>query len=475
MNIEIPKPAPVDARDNEPVPTPLDSASAALALEGLPPADIDPAKLDAAALKVLRHLRRNGHQAYLVGGCVRDLLLGRQPKDFDVATSALPEQVRATFRNCRLIGRRFRLAHIYFKGQKVIEVATFRKNPVEEVLAEDPGAAADTDLLISEDNVFGTAEEDARRRDFTINGLFYDVGLGEVIDYVNGRADLDAGLMRTIGTPEIRLREDPVRILRAVRFSAKLGLTVEPETWAAMQKQSPELARCAPARVLEETLRLLRSGASRRAVELLREVGALPVLLPSVAAFLYRGGPVEAERLYRILGSMDERILSGLPTDDSLLLAALLLRIVRAPSVEGGDDTGEASALTTIEPVLTELTRTARLPRRIAEGARLLLLAQGALHGERRKRGSPTRFMRSPHFADALILMAANVQASGEGIEALNRWRARESEIAPPGPRGPRHAPREASELPPPGLGVEALPAALSSVESFTFESSGLL
>src|ERR1700691_805159 len=137
--------------------------------------EIPPSRLDPEALQVLRHLRRNGHQAYLVGGCVRDLLLGRKPKDFDIATSASPEQVRATFRNCRLIGRRFRLAHIYFKGQKIIEVATFRKNPVEEVLAEDP-TAVDTDLLISEDNVFGTAEEDARRRDFTINGLFYDVG-----------------------------------------------------------------------------------------------------------------------------------------------------------------------------------------------------------------------------------------------------------------------------------------------------------
>jgi poly(A) polymerase len=464
----------IDARDSETVPTPLDSASAVAS--DAPPPEIDPSLLDPDALKVLRHLRRNGHQAYLVGGCVRDLLLGCKPKDFDVATSANPEQVRQTFRNCRLIGRRFRLAHIYFRGQKTIEVATFRKNPGEESVGEEP-APPETDLLISEDNVFGTAEEDARRRDFTINGLFYDVGLGEVIDYVGGRADLEARRICTIGSPEIRLREDPVRALRAIRFAAKLNLTIEPGTWAAIQKQITEIARCAPARVLEETLRLLRCGASARAVQLLREAGALPALLPSVAQFLDQATPVEAERFYALLKVMDDRIQSGLPTDDALLLAALLLRLVRTHGAETAADGGETktsnpSALATIEPILTELTRTARLPRRIAEGARLLLLAQGALLGERRRRGSPTRFMRSPHFADALVLMAANVQASGEGSEALARWRARESEVAPKSARAssseaPRHEKRRTAN------GVES--AAVGTFEPFTFESSGLL
>ena len=481
-------PSPIDARTDEALlATPLDSASPADPASAAPPPEIDPASLDVDALKVLRHLRRNGHQAYLVGGCVRDLLLGRRPKDFDIATSAHPEQVRATFRNCRLIGRRFRLAHIYFKGQKIIEVATFRKNPVEEVLAEDP-TAVDTDLLISEDNVFGTAEEDARRRDFTINGLFYDVGLGEVIDYVSGRGDLETRTIRTIGTPEIRLREDPVRLLRAVRFAAKLDLNIDPETWTAMQHSVGELARCAPARVFEETLRLLRSGAARRALQLLRDVGALPILLPSVATFLEQSPPIEAERLFGVLGAMDERIAAGLPTEDSLLLAALLLRIVRV-----APDDSKSSPLSSIEPVIAELTRTARLPRRIAESAKLLLLAQSALLGERRRRGSPTRFVRSPRFADALILMAANVQASGEGSEALERWRARQAELkgsptSAPGPTGASAgmAPAEGSRRRSgksasrgaPSNGAAGDSGAAPTAEplpSFTFEGFGLL
>src|SRR5512146_1560530 len=207
---------PEEPRDRRPPP--------ALALDppDAPPPDhppeIPPERLDGDALKVIARLRHMHHQAYLVGGCVRDLLLGATPKDFDVATNAHPGEVRAVFRNCRLIGRRFRLAHVYFRGGKVIEVATFRKNPTE--LAED-GADEDADLLITRDNVFGTAEEDAVRRDFTVNGLFYDVGSGEVIDYVGGRQDLEDRRIATIGDPEVRMREDPVRALRAVRFAAR--------------------------------------------------------------------------------------------------------------------------------------------------------------------------------------------------------------------------------------------------------------
>jgi poly(A) polymerase len=434
----------------------------------LPAPEIDPAKLDPDGLKVLRHLRRNGHQAYFVGGCVRDLLLSRSPKDFDVATSALPEEVRRTFRNCRLIGRRFRLAHVYFHGHKVIEVSTFRKNPVEEVLSESP-QAAEGDLLISEDNVFGTAEEDARRRDFTINGLFYDVALGEVIDFVGGRADLTARVIRTIGPPDIRIREDPVRILRAIRFAAKLELDIEPATLEAMRMHVAELSRCSPARVFEEILRLLRSGASRRAVELLREIGALAILLPSVDAFLSTTAAEELQRFFGLLGVVDARLRGGLPTSDSVLLGALLLRIVRAAPQKD-------SPLTAIEPLLTELVRVARLPRRIAEGTRLLVLSQNALLGERRRRGSPTRFMRSPHFDEALLLMEANAQVSGEGEAALQRWKERRAAMPEQGPaRRGRGQPGRPGERD----GTSTRPAAVEKGESrgedFAFEGPGLL
>src|SRR5687768_5240572 len=179
---------------------------------------LDRAAIDPDADRVVRKLTRAGHKAYLVGGCVRDLLVGRTPKDFDVATSATPNEIKATFRNSRIIGRRFRLAHIFF-GSKIIETSTFRANPreVEEEAGEASGDGEAQDLLIRRDNVFGTAEEDARRRDFTINGLFYDLDTGQVIDYVNGMVDLQERLVRTIGDPDIRFREDPIRILRAIK------------------------------------------------------------------------------------------------------------------------------------------------------------------------------------------------------------------------------------------------------------------
>src|SRR4051812_10236688 len=281
--------------DTSPAPAPVDQKTSPEIPEDL---------LDPDAVKVVRRLQRNGIVAYLVGGCVRDLLLGMRPKDFDVATSAQPNEVKQTFRNSRLIGRRFRLAHVYFRGGKIIEVSTFRANPLDE-LTDLP-----QDLLIRHDNVFGTAEEDARRRDFTVNGLFYDVDEGRVVDHVGGKADLRARLVRTIGEPDVRMREDPVRILRAIRFAAKCGLSLEPRTLAAMKAHVAEIPRCAPPRVLEEVLKLVRSGASRRSFELLREVGALRVLLPPVAAFLEQH-PHEAQMHARALEALDAHVRVG--------------------------------------------------------------------------------------------------------------------------------------------------------------------
>jgi poly(A) polymerase len=231
-------PPPHDAKEPEPVPPALwesdaDHLDPTAPVPADHPPEIDPDKLDPDALKVVNRLRQYGHQAYFVGGCVRDLLVGRQPKDFDVATSALPSEVRGIFRNCRLIGRRFRLAHVYFKGGKIVEVSTFRANPaevVEETPAPPEEGEEKEDLLINDDNVFGTAEQDARRRDFTINGLFYDVAEGRVIDFVGGLRDLRQQQVRTIGDPEVRMREDPVRILRAVRFACRLEFDIESRT-----------------------------------------------------------------------------------------------------------------------------------------------------------------------------------------------------------------------------------------------------
>ena len=225
----------------------------------LPSADPD-------ALKVVRRLLSAGHEAYLVGGCVRDLYVGRTPKDFDVATSATPEEIRKLFRNSRIIGRRFRLAHVFF-GSKVIETSTFRSKPRDDGDPDDP--------LITQDNEWGSVEDDARRRDFTINALFYDVETERVVDFVDGLADLDGGIVRTIGEPELRFREDPVRMIRAVKFAARLDFEFEDATWQALVEVAPDVVKCSRARLLEEIYKLMRSGASRRCFELLLEGGLL--------------------------------------------------------------------------------------------------------------------------------------------------------------------------------------------------------
>jgi len=413
------------------------------------PAEIDPRKLDPDALKVVLRLHAHGHQAYLVGGCVRDLLLGHKPKDFDVATSAHPGEVRATFRNCRLIGRRFRLAHVYFKGGKIIEVSTFRANPLElmeasvteEESAESGNGNGDEDLLITHDNVFGTAEQDARRRDFTINGLFYDVTEGRVIDYVRGRRDLDERYIRTIGDPEIRMREDPVRILRAVRFASKLSLDIESRTYAAMEGAVEDLPRCAPARLLEETFRLIRGSVAAPSLKLLSALDALKILLPPVDAYLKQNGR-EGERIfYAFAEALDRRVASGEPLDDAILLATLLVPISRAapPPAESQDPGARPSVSQAIEELLASFVQTARLPRRIAERCRLLLLAQRTLTGERRRRSGA--FRKHPLFAEAMTVFEISVEATGEFREALEAWKS--GELPPVRPEG---APGDTSE-----------------------------
>src|SRR5437762_8421741 len=247
--------------------------------------DIDP-----DALKVLYRLRQFDHVAYLVGGSIRDLLLGRRPKDFDIGTSAHPYQVKKLFRNCWIIGRRFRLAHVKF-GPKVIEVATFRRQVAagEEVVqdgvpAPDP-TTPEGEHLIHRDNTFGTPEEDAFRRDFTVNALFYDIATFSVIDYVGGLDDLRSGVVRSIGDPDVRLREDPVRMLRAIALASRLDFAVDPPVRDAIRLHRHEIARSSPPRLLEEYYKILRAGSSEAAFRALADVG----LLEPISGELHRG------------------------------------------------------------------------------------------------------------------------------------------------------------------------------------------
>ncbi len=279
--------------------------------------DIDP-----DALKVLYRLRQYDHVAYLVGGSVRDLMLGRRPKDFDIGTSAHPYQVKKLFRNCWIIGRRFRLAHVKF-GTKVIEVATFRRQVAagEEVVADGVPAPDPTtpegEHLLHHDNTFGTPEEDAFRRDFTINALVYDISNFSVIDYVGGLEDLRASVVRSIGDPDVRLREDPVRMLRAIALAARLNFTIEPSLLEAIRANRQEIAKSSPPRLLEEYYKILRAGSSERAFRGLADVG----LLEPISAELHRGA---TDPLWRSLAALDAYRRRFQSTPETLTNAILL-------------------------------------------------------------------------------------------------------------------------------------------------------
>jgi len=382
-------------------------------------------RIDPDAVKVLKRLTRHGHTAYLVGGGVRDLLLGRAPKDFDIATSARPGEVRRLFRNCRVIGRRFRLAHILFAGGKIIEVATFRRDPrdarddVEDVDDLDvdarPGAAAlrgdDADLLIRQDNTFGDPHEDAIRRDFTINGLFYDIERDEVIDYCGGVTDLRAGVVRTIGEPDVRFREDPVRILRAIKFGARLDLGIAPDVYDAMVDQREELSRCAPPRVLEEILRLLRGGAAQRSIGLMWDVGVLGVVLPEVSAHLEdqaRG----AELMWARLAAIDELKSEGRLASDNVLMAALLY----GPLEEAVVGTQDPQAA--FEEFFQELNPRLSVPRRMRDRIRMIFAAQRRLD-----RGHASGLRGREFYADACDLFEVRLRAEGKPIPKSLRER----------------------------------------------------
>jgi len=230
-------------------------------------------KIDRHALFIMEKLAASGHTAYLVGGSVRDLLLNQKPKDFDISTSAKPEEIKRLFRNCILIGRRFRLAHIRF-GQKAIEVSTFRSG--------DPEA----DSLILRDNIWGTPEEDALRRDFTINGLFYDPATQTIIDYIGGFPDIQKNYLRTIGQPHLRFRQDPVRMIRLLKFQARFGFEIDPDTHVALLENRHEILKSSQARILEELLRMLEMGTSKSFFHLLTQHGFTQLLMPLLGSFL---------------------------------------------------------------------------------------------------------------------------------------------------------------------------------------------
>jgi poly(A) polymerase len=413
--------------------------------------------IDLDAQKVIRHLSRSGYTAYLVGGCVRDLLLGRTPKDFDVATSATPSEIRDLFRNCRIIGRRFRLAHVVF-GRKIIETATFRANPRGDAdeSVDGEGDVGDVgELYIHRDNVFGTAEEDSRRRDFTINGLFYDMESGRVIDYVGGLDDLAQRHIRTIGEPNIRFREDPVRILRAIKFAARLSFDIEDQTYRAMIAHHAEIKKSAAPRVLEEIYRLMRGGAAVESLVLLKEVGVLELLLPEVAGWL-RERPAALDSYLLLL---DEHVLAGdIPSN------AVLLCILCAPAMAMlfDDATAPRDLLGYIEETLDPLAMRLRVSRRDVERARQMLVIQRRIAQARKRGGRFPASLLSRDYASealglhALFFCAARLDHGASKAEALaevRTWqlpkmpRLGSEEPPPPRERRRRRRPGHGDEL----------------------------
>lgn len=350
--------------------------------------ELDHHRIDLDAQKVIRRLTHHGFQAYLVGGCVRDLLLQRRPKDFDIATNARPEDVRRLFRNSRIIGRRFRLVHVLFGGGKVIEVATFRRNPApDHDPLENGNGAGDVDLLIRNDNSFGEAHEDALRRDFTINALFYDLERRQILDWVGGMEDVERRVIRTIGEPETRFREDPVRILRAIKFAARLDFGVDPDVYDAILLTRESLARAARPRLFEEILRLLRGGAAHRSLWLSWELGVLSVLLPELSAFFddesETMGP--SAHAFQVLREIDKRTrLRGAPLDDVVLWTTLLLEPLKE-ACEGQRDRVEA-AYDFLDPIIDRLA----MPRRMSDAMRRIIAAM-----PRMRMGKPGRFART--------------------------------------------------------------------------------
>lgn len=392
-------------------------------------ADVRLEDIDRDALKVIRRLRRYGHDAYLVGGGVRDLMLGIQPKDFDVATSARPGEVRKLFRNCRIIGRRFRLAHILFGGGKIIETATFRRDPGEAPpngVNDDDGddrLRDDVDLLIRHDNVFGLPHEDAVRRDFTINGLFYDSEDHTIIDYVGGVPDVRGRLLRTIGPPAVRFREDPVRILRAIKFSARLDLGIDPPVYDAMVAERDELARAARPRLLEEILRLLRGGAAHRSYWLMWEIGALGVLIPQLAMHLDDDSP-EARLLWGRLDAIDTLKRAGTLPTDAVLFAALML----GPIIDEVSGTRDGSKA--FEALMQDVVETLAVPRRLKERVRTIVSAQRRLRS-----GKLGALSRREYFDEAATLFSLECHARGERVP---EWLDFRTAVEGEGPARPR-------------------------------------
>lgn len=399
---------------------------------------ISRSQISERALTVLYRLKNAGYGAYLVGGGVRDLSLGREPKDFDVATDATPEQVKSLFRNCRLIGRRFRLAHVHW-GPDIIEVATFR--------ALHPPAASDSDEaeasgervledgMILRDNVYGTIEEDALRRDFTINALYYNIGDFSVVDYAGGMADLKAGRIRLIGDPSVRYREDPVRMLRAVRFAAKLGFVIDDETAAPIPRMADALDDIPAARLFDEVLKLLMAGQGVETFESLRQHGLFRYLFPATDTALDDDADAQLLNfLVSALASTDQRVNDGRPVTPAFLFAALIWPAIltQLPGGRLQSDINRELFEQSVTEALERQLRQVAIPKRFALPMREIWALQPRF--DTRSEAKARRLFSHPRFRAAYDFLLLRGEAGLVDPELAAWWRhfATTSDDAPP-------------------------------------------
>jgi poly(A) polymerase len=399
-------------------------------------------QIDPDALKVLYRLHEHNYVAYLVGGSVRDLLLDRRPKDFDIGTSAHPHQVKKLFRNCWIIGRRFRLAHVKF-GTKTIEVATFRRQidaattPEAEIAEAEqaelnggapPAAAADDeaveldtrralDRLIQRDNTYGTPEEDAFRRDFTVNALFYDIGTFSIIDYVGGLEDLNSRLIRCIGVPDVRFLEDPVRMLRAVVLAARLEFTIDTPILESIEIHKHEIARSAPARLLEEYFKILRSGHASEAFGQLRRTGLLKAITPELDQ---AGDP-----LWSAISALDRYRARFAGAPDTLTNGILAGTLLQPLGLVGRRQRFSADPLERrVELGLLPI------PRRDIERLQQIITMQHRLLDVHAPHRAQRSLLHRSTFAEAVTWL----EIHGGRPDVVNHWRQLHAQSAPSGP-----------------------------------------
>lgn len=363
--------------------------------------------IDPDAVRVLYRLSQLGYTAYLVGGGVRDLLLGRTPKDFDVGTSAKPNELKRAFRNCFLIGRRFRLAHLRFEGGKIIETATFRQN--SQTVGEIIEHAAEGPM---EDNTFGTPETDAYRRDFTVNGLFYDIKDFSVIDWVGGMKDLERRIIRAIGDPDIRFREDPVRMMRAIKFSSRLGFSIERRTLAAMKRHHACILTASIPRVCEEVFRLFPYGKSAEAFRLMWSCGLLGDLMPQLAKAIDASGGAKspAWKYLAVLDSLEQlRAGEGNEVSNGLRAAVLMTVLFKADGKEG--------ASRRVMQVMQDALKTPKATYFTA-----VLLLESAVRLTKPPVKGRSRFVHNRDFLDALDYNRIVMRAEGKDESVLDAW-----------------------------------------------------